>query len=80
MEAARAGEARRGFAVVADEVRSFASKTQQSTLSITSVINNLQSAAQNAVSAMQEMAQMTHLNNQQSNITESLQQTLLQLN
>jgi methyl-accepting chemotaxis protein len=49
MEAARAGEAGRGFAVVASEVRNLAEQSKQATGQVSSILGEIQKAANTAV-------------------------------
>jgi methyl-accepting chemotaxis protein len=60
IEAARAGETGRGFAVVADEVRNLAAKSESSAVEIESVLNRLQVASKDSVSAMEHGHSETH--------------------
>lgn len=55
IEAARAGEAGRGFAVVATEISNLANQTQEATVKITEMIQNVSSKLQIAVGAVGQL-------------------------
>lgn len=54
IEAARAGTAGKGFAVVAQEIRSLSSKTEEVSVVITSIIEDILSISEKATKSMQE--------------------------
>lgn len=62
IEAARAGEHGRGFSVVADEVRDLASKTQESTLEIQTILNDFRTGTEAAVTVMQSGTNLSRRN------------------
>lgn len=75
IESARAGEAGKGFAVVASEVKSLAQQTAKATDEIRERIKDIQTAAQNGVSAIRGIgATIKHMNEIASSIADSVHQ------
>ena len=84
IEAARAGEQGRGFAVVADEVRALAARTQASTGEIETMINTVQSSANQAVQAMDKSQRLVtdtqSLAHDSGNALEQIADSIAQIN
>ena len=69
IEAARAGEAGRGFAVVASEISSLATQTQQATVDITNLIDNISRELSGVVRVIEQMIQNVEEQNVVANRT-----------
>lgn len=77
IEAARAGEAGRGFAVVADEVRQLAQRTQDATLEIEKMIENLESGTLAVVSSMDESQRNSAMSVDKATIADEKMQLII---
>lgn len=75
IEAARAGAAGKGFAVVAQEIRSLSAKTEQVSVVITGIIEEIRGISENATKSMQDsltqiISQADSLNNAVADLEE----------
>lgn len=69
IEAARAGEAGRGFAVVASEISNLAVQTQDATVDITALINNISNELKQVVGVIEEMIENANDQNEAAHNT-----------
>ena len=69
IEAARAGEAGKGFAVVASEISALATQTQQATVNITNLINNISTELSQVVEVIHQMMRNVEVQNQATDNT-----------
>lgn len=69
IEAARAGEAGKGFAVVASEISALATQTQQATVDITSLIDNISRELSQVVEVIHQMMDNVEIQNNATNNT-----------
>jgi methyl-accepting chemotaxis protein len=78
IEAARAGEAGRGFAVVADEVRGLAQRTQDATLEIQTMVENLESGTAAVVISIDESQKNSNTSVEKASIADEKMKLIIQ--
>jgi methyl-accepting chemotaxis protein len=78
IEAARAGEHGKGFAVVAEEVRKLAEECKQSALSISSLISEIQTRADNANIAISDGQKLVAISVEKSDIIDKHFETIVE--